>query len=94
MESARGDLAPARRPRRLLHGRDGEKAASAASPVRWDTDSDCDYSACSPSYAHIAESVLVAHGSQVRQSGAHIDHFCALAVITRRRSDQFGGGEL
>ena len=42
----------------------------------------------------IAESVLVAHGSQARQSGAHIDHFCALAGITRRRPDQFGGGEL
>jgi hypothetical protein len=42
----------------------------------------------------IAESVLVAHGSQGRQSGAHIDHFCALAGITRRRPDQFGGGEL
>jgi hypothetical protein len=41
-----------------------------------------------------AESVLVAHGSQARQSGAHIDHFCALAAITRRRPDQFGGGEL
>jgi hypothetical protein len=41
-----------------------------------------------------AESVLVAHGSQARQSGAHIDHFCALAGITRRRPDQFGGGEL
>jgi hypothetical protein len=44
--------------------------------------------------AQIAESVLVAHGSQARQSGAHIDHFCALAGITRRRPDQFGGGEL
>ena len=43
---------------------------------------------------HTAESVLVAHGSQARQSGAHIDHFCALAGITRRRPDQFGGGEL
>jgi hypothetical protein len=41
-----------------------------------------------------AESVLVAHGSQARQSGVHIDHFCALAGITRRRPDQFGGGEL
>src|ERR1022692_3042530 len=45
-------------------------------------------------FAPNAESVLVAHGSQARQSGAHIDHFCALAGITRRRPDQFGGGEL